>query len=218
MEAVHEAINNAVAALKKTDLPKIINASVKPISDGISTLQTTLKELTEKSDPNADDPNADPNADPNKAKPDPQLNARLSELERGNRKLSDTVTALTKAKEEAEKRAEESDRHAQIQAALNKYTFKDDKSRKFAFDVFAQRVQRAEDGSLVADDLPAAKFIEDEMASLAGLLAPKQAGGAGAGGSDGAPRKGAINLDSIKPGMTAEETNAALAQMRKVAQ
>ena len=221
IEVVNKTINDALARMRKTDIPKAIEEALKPLTEGVGSLQESLKPLLESQGKGGGAPEGGGAGGEGGSKSlDPQVAAKLKDQEKTIGTLQKAVEELTRKNQDSERKADEADRNSQLTGALSGYSWLDDAARAFAFDSFAPRVKRTEDGTLVIGELPLKKAIEDQMGTraLQGLLAPKQgAGGAGAGNSGGSPAAGgsSITLDSIKPGMTKEQTEATLAELRK---
>lgn len=140
---------------------------------------------------------------------DPRMNGQLLELRRANERLQQQMQEFQQAREDAERRAEETDRFSTLNGHLSDLPWRDGKGREIAFDYLKPRAKRAEDGTIVIDDLPAKQWIDENGPDLfAGFFQPKAAQGAGAFNSGfGAKGKGP-DTDQIRPGMSAEEAKA----------
>lgn len=177
-------------------------------------------------------PDPDPVSDPiptetgtgDKAKADPVLQARLLLMEK---KLRDQASqfetqfaANKKATDEQNAAVELRDRHAAIREQLASPTlqFGSDAQRDTAFRIFSADIRRLEDNSLVggAGDLPLREYIGETMKAHQYLLAPKDVAGAGARGGKGSSGAHAVDIDSIKPGMSAGDLAAATAEISAV--
>jgi hypothetical protein len=133
------------------------------------------------------------------------LNARLQQLEKVNRELTEQVTSLTdETKAERNKRLEV-ERLGAVNEALNVVKFRDDGSREMFFRSWQSDVKRDEEGNYVVDTprgpVTAAQFLKDKAESLPHLLAPKgETGGSGGKPGSGKPSGGwTPTMDDLKP-------------------
>jgi hypothetical protein len=154
----------------------------KELNGAIKAMKTEFTKLIPKpaADPPAlgGDPPVDPPAPGAKT---PAENALALELKNYRTSSEARIKALETTNQETAKGAEKTDRESRIRSELAKYQFANDKARDTAFKLFTTEVTRAEDGSLVANELPFEKFIENELPSNHSyLLAPKDLGGADA--------------------------------------
>jgi hypothetical protein len=138
------------------------------------------------------------------------------ELKKNYATVQADLDAVRKRAEESERRADEKDRQAQIGTVLNKYQFASEEAAADARALFFSQVARVKDGDvLVGPDgtTPYDKYIRDALeGSKSFFLAPKNVSGAGAG-NPGARGGKAIDLDDIKPGMSADAMREAAAQI-----
>jgi hypothetical protein len=146
----------------------------------------------------------------------PAVRAQLAEFARQQKKSDDAVAKLTDEKKKADERAERTERESSVLNSLGTKEFVNDKAKAgFVKEMFGL-VTRATDGTLAIDNLPVADYI---AAQLEGpydyVLKPRATSGTGmpTGGQRG---KKIPTLDMIKPGMSAEDTQEVLAQMRAV--
>lgn len=158
---------------------------------------------------------ADPDPDPAPAgKGDPAIQRQLKSLQEKLDAAEKARLAGEQKQLEAERRAEEKERHAEVRSMLSKYPYANDAARDDAYSIFLGQIKRSEDGALVGpDDIPAAEYLDKAIKARPYLLAPAPQGGAGATPSRGRAA-GGINLEDIKPGMSAEQRSAALAAIK----
>lgn len=155
------------------------------------------------------DPDPEPK-DPKKDK-DAGGGAAIAALQR-------QVSELKAQKEESDRRAEEKDRHSAIRSALSGFEWANKNAQNAAFRIFESEIKRNEAGELVAPDGTAAdewiaKQMEDEHDYL---LKPKQVGGVGA--TNSGRKEKPIDLNDIKPGMSAEDLARVRAEIARLAQ
>jgi hypothetical protein len=173
----------------------------------------SLKTEISKMIPKPKDGDAGDGGDPppvdDKGKPvgDPKLQRKLDQLEKD-------LANERAAREKTEASAKETNRKAAISAALNGIQFANDRAAIAAQRLFDADVRYNDAGELVAgpDEMPVGDYIKAQMRDHEYLLAPKQTGGSGANpGKQGAGK--ALTLDDIKPGMSAEDRAALVAQI-----
>jgi hypothetical protein len=122
-------------------------------------------------------------------------------------KLQADLAAKVAQDEAREKKAELKERTGTVKAALSDYTFATPGAKANAEKLFLTDIKLGEDGEtyLGPDGSPAdqyiAKMLETEMDYL---LKPKDIGGSGAR-NGGSRKETAVDIDSIKPGMKAED-------------
>lgn len=156
----------------------------------------------------------------------PEINAQLKTLSDTIKAQGATITNLTTAKDQAEKRAEETDRFSTIRSSLTGLPFVSDKAVDTAFEIVKPYVKRLDDGALVAssngDNFPVTAFVTDFLSKEHGYLFKSSgASGSGAPASTGGLRMGAkADINDIKPGMkgdtrqlVVDSINAALASV-----
>lgn len=206
-----KALLDAQAAALQASFQTTLQAAVAPI-------QTELAALKAKPEPKPDpkpDPKTDPKPEPKKdEKPTPAQNAELLSLKQSVDSLQQTVTEERAKREEAEKRSREAAKSAEIERSVSGIKFANDKSRELFVGMLAARATQLDDGSIVADNLPLAKFVERELPSYAGLLQPTQSRGSGAANPGVQTGKKPTDLNEIKPGMKDDALQAALDDIR----
>ncbi len=146
----------------------------------------------------------------------PEINAQLQQLTRTTKTLEDQLKAERTAREKAEGAARETEKAAQIRAALGEFNFVNKSAGDDAFSLVAGKVEFDQDGKLVADGLPLGDYVKNWVSDKPYLLAPKGTSGAGAGAGtgNGGQRAGAFSMEQIKPGMSADDAKSAAAAIR----
>jgi hypothetical protein len=126
--------------------------------------------------------------------------------------LNEKIAALTADNARAKAEAVEASIGRAITEHLATFTFANKDSQEVAFDRIRRAVTRHEDGTLTAGGLPLGAFVQNTMATLSGLLAPRATGGAGAAGGAARSAK-TLGLEDIKPGMSKEDYQALASQV-----
>lgn len=149
----------------------------------------------------------------------PEVNAQIKAMSETVRAQGAELQSLKAAKETAEKRAEETERHSAVRTALMNLPFVNDRAAETAFSIVSPFVRRLDDGSLVAgstggENFPIPSFVKDVLEKdHSYLFKPTGAGGSGApasaGNNRGAPSR--FDIGQIAPGMTPEKRAEALA-------
>lgn len=156
-------------------------------------------------------PEGKPEANPGETPPD----ARFTELQKNHTTLQTKFDAMTQKMAETERRAEEKDRGAQIQGIMSEFTFASPEAAAAAKSYFLGQVARVKDGeALVGPDgtMPFDTFLRESLSGPQSFfLAPKNVSGAGAGNPGGGNK--ALDIDNIKPGMSADDMRAFAAQI-----
>jgi hypothetical protein len=195
------------------DFRKEMNSAVKALKNDFTRLLQPKP-----SDPPAPagDPPAPAAGDPPVGGKTPAENALALELKTYKTASEARIKALETANLETAQKAEKTDRESKIRSELAKYQFANDKARETAFRIFSGDVTRAEDGSLVANELPFEKYIETELpANHSYLLAPKDTGSAGArGGKSPGGKKWDLERD-LKPENFSKLTPTEQAELRQ---
>jgi hypothetical protein len=218
-QIVNNEINKAMAAFVRKEMPKILSQQMETMSDQF--MERLARELPSDEeiemleqgiDPETGQPmyeseqieeQPQPQQQQPRAAGDPRTNAEIYKLSKANNELSQRLAQIEQEREEANTRAETSDRAATVQGALNKYQWANDDSREMALSYVGSKVQRAEDGSLVAGDLPLAQFVEQYLGRVPNMLAPRQIGGSGASSGNG--RSKPLSMEDITPDMAPEK-------------
>jgi hypothetical protein len=193
------------------DFRKELNSAVKAMKNDF----TKLLKPTDPPAPGGGDP-PPPAGDPPAGGKTPAENALALELKTYKTASEARIKALETANLETAQKAEKTDRESKIRSELAKYQFANDKARETAFRIFSGDVTRAEDGSLVANELPFEKYIETELpANHSYLLAPKDTGSAGArGGKSPGGKKWDLERD-LKPENFSKLTPTEQAELRQ---
>jgi hypothetical protein len=137
----------------------------------------------------------------------PAIRAQLMHMERRNQEMEAKLAELDEQRQAAIQQVEEQELYNEIQAQLNQYTFANETSRDLAMNYFLSHVDRMEDGSLVAGELPLKDFVETNMGNLPGLLQARNVGGSGASASMTRGMQ-TPQMEQIRPGMPADERKA----------
>jgi ribosomal protein S20 len=159
-----------------------------------------LKELEEKLKPTEPAAGGDgQQGDGKEPKPDATLQKKYE-------KLASDFDAEKKARAEADRRAEEKERHSLIRTELGKFQYAKENGVDQAFRILGSEIKRDDDGSLVGPEgQPFGEYISSQLTTnYDNLLAPKQAGGTGATGQRGGGQRTA-QIEDIKHGMSQEE-------------
>jgi hypothetical protein len=134
-----------------------------------------------------------------------QLERRLGELEEENRR--------------SRQMAEEADRNSQIRAELQRLGVQ---KVDLAFKAVREDVVRTDDGRVVGraggSEMPLGDYLQRFVGDNPELLPPRIAGGSGAqaGAKNVSPSPG-VDLERIRPGMSAEEMERVRAEIARVA-
>jgi len=193
MDAVNKTINGAIKNLK-TELGR-------PKGEG---------DPKPEGDPDGDGTGTGDGAGDGKGKTDPKVKALERQLAEQRKQLD----ALKTEADTAKKQAQQEKRNTVLTTELSKLGVPPERM-KSALRAVDPDIRFAEDGTLVGDDdTPVAEYLATWIKGNEHFLPPKPAGGAGAtpGNRKGAP---AVTLDDIKPGMTKEQEEAALAAIRQ---
>jgi hypothetical protein len=219
IRAINDQINAAFASWGKKELPKLLSTTMKDVmtqnAESIGDMVLSRIQASLPSDEEIDQMEAgagageEDDAGEGQYRLPPEVLAELNDLRKNNQTFQEKMSEWEQEREQLAMQAEEENRHATIQAALNKYPFANDESREVAFRYFDQASERdQETGALVASGLPIDKFVQERMGSLGGLLASRPVGGSGAvpaGRTGSAPQ-----MEDIKPGMTADKKHEIL--------
>lgn len=192
------------------------------LADVGNMLKTQLGELAKTLKPPEPKPDAkpDPKPDPKPegdGKPgDPALTALQAQMRDLQTKLDASEQARVKAIDEAQER----ERTSAIRAKLGDFQFASDPARESALRILGGEIVRGDDGQLYGPDktTPFDQYIGKALEETHDyLLKPKDVGGAGAL-NPGQKRQPPIDLNDIKPGMSAEDRKRALAEIAHLAQ
>lgn len=149
------------------------------------------------------------------SKAEPAHKAELAEERRRRENLEQRVNELIAENEKARKKAEEAERSAAVRAELQKLGVA---KIELAYKAVKDDIRRAEDGRLVATDGSEAR---DYLARFVGenpeLLPARLGGGSGAVAGERARASGGIELEKIRPGMSAEDRERVRQEIARVA-
>lgn len=217
-DTVNSTVNNAISGLKKKDLPAIINTALEPFNAQFATINEGLSKLVSNPGAGSGQNNSGSGHSGSSASSiPPEINAQLKTLSDTVKAQGSTITTLQNAAADANKRAETAERHGAVRTALSGVKFASDSAAQTAFMLLEPQVTRLEDGSLAAGNLPLADFVKDFFSrEHAYLLQSTGASGSGASGSTGVTRPGGLKVDinDIKPGMTADKRARALEEIQ----
>lgn len=171
---------------------------------GINAIAKQLKAI--KPDPPAPPPPADPPnpGDGNDLKNmDPALAAEIRALRRQNKELTDVVTTIKTESQQTKAEAETKELQSILRTKLAKFKLADESAQGDAFEIFAPKVKRDEEGRIVGHDgTPLDQYLDEQLKTRQYLFAPKDVGGAGArngGRGNGGTRTFSLeDIDNIK--------------------
>ncbi|MDR3718986.1 MAG: hypothetical protein P4K98_09300 [Bryobacteraceae bacterium] len=151
-------------------------------------------------------------------KAEPAYKAELVEERRRREQLERQVNQLVEENQKAKKFAEESDRNAQIRSELQRLgVIKVELAHKAVKD----DIQRTPDGALVArtaeGELPVKEYLTKFVQENPEFLPARIAGGSGMTTAPRSSVGSGIELESIRPGMSAEEMQRVREQIAQVA-
>lgn len=149
-------------------------------------------------------------------KAEPAYRAELVDERRRRESLEQRVNELAAENDKARTRAEEAERHAAIRAELQRLGVA---KVELAFRAVRDEVQRGEDGRLVAQDGSELKeYLTKFVGENPELLPARLAGGSGAtAGTRGVAGASSVDLDKIRPGMSAEDLERVRQEIARVA-
>ena len=201
----------------KAMIAQALQAAMGPITEQLGGIAANLTALNTATPP-APAASVTPPAPAAPAAPpvNPELNSQVLELRRSNEALVARMAAADKLREEADRRADESERTSVVNGVLGGFQFATDAARQTALEKIMPQIKRTDTGALVAgDNLTPEAFIKDFLPTQhAYLLAPVGAGGSGVTPGQGARGAQAVDLNSIKPDMSPETRAAAIAAIR----
>jgi hypothetical protein len=150
-----------------------------------------------------------------RSKAEPAHKAELAEERRRRESLEQRVNELVAENEKTRARAEEADRSATVRSELQRLGVA---KIDLAYKAVKDEIRRAEDGRLVATDGTEAR---DYLARFVGdnpeLLPARLGGGSGAAAGQRASGGGGVDIDKIRPGMSAEDRERVRQEIAKVA-
>ena len=149
------------------------------------------------------------------SKAEPAYKTELLEERRRRESLEQRVNELVAENERARAKAEDAERSAAVRAELQKLGVA---KIDLAYKAVKDEIRRSEDGRLVAAD---GSDVRDYLARFVGenpeLLPARLGGGSGAVGGQRSSAGGGLELEKIRPGMSAEDRERARQEIAKVA-
>ena len=148
---------------------------------------------------------------------EPALKAELLEERRRREQLERRLNELSQETRRAQQREEEAERQAAIRSELQRLGVA---KVDLAFRAVKDDVKRLEDGRLVAQgpngEVPLKEFLNEFVQENPELMPARIPGGTGTVVQRPA-EGGAFELDKIRPGMTAEDREAARREIARIA-
>jgi hypothetical protein len=217
MAKVNEVLDVKVSAkfddFAKTKLPDQIKAQIQPVNDQLTTMNESLAKLV-----GGQGQGGQGGGQGGDGKGiSPEVNQTIKTMQDRLKLQDEKITGLQTAKEEAEKRAEQTDRHSNIRTVLTGLNFVNEQAARTAFGIIEPHVRRLDDGSLVAgidgDNFPVDAFTKDYLQKEHSyLFKPTGSSGSGVPQSGGGIRMGAkADTNMIKSGMKPAEREAVVA-------
>ena len=134
----------------------------------------------------------------------------------GVKTLEARVNELVAENQRARAKAEEAERSSAIRAELQRMGVA---KIDLAYRAVKDDIYRGEDGRLLAQG---GEEMRDYVAQFVGenpeLLPARVSGGSGASSGSRGPERGAVEIDKIRPGMSAEELDRVRQEVARVAQ
>ena len=213
-KAIQDMIDAALANFGKTVVPQLMTAAVAPLGTQMTGISEALAKMS------APDKAAADKAAAERTGLTPEANSMILDLKRSNEKLVADMAKVQKDREDADKRADTSERTSVVNTALSGFTFATPEARQTAVDKVMAQLKRTDTGALVAgENLTPEAFIKDFIPTThAYLLAPTHVSGSGVTPSSALRPGQAVDIDSIKPGMTAEARAAAVEAIKTAGQ
>lgn len=154
-----------------------------------------------------------------RTKAEPAYKAELVEERRRREELERRLNELADENKRSRARAEEAERSATIRAELQRLGVA---KIDLAFRAVKDEVLRTEDGRLIAKgsqgEVGVRDFLTQFVTDNPELLPARMAGGSGASGGQKTPAGGSgVDLDRIKPGMSAEELERVRHEISQIA-
>ena len=151
------------------------------------------------------------------SKAEPALKAELVEERKRREQLERKMNELTQESRKAQQRAAEAEKEAGVRMELQRLGVA---KVDLAFRAVRDEVLRLEDGRLVAKgpggEVPLKEYLREFVQENPELMPARIPGGTGAAAQR--PLEGsAFDLDKIRPGMTAEEREAARREIARIA-
>ena len=149
-------------------------------------------------------------------KAEPVLKTELVEERRRREELERRVNELVEENKRNRTAAEEAERNAAIRTELQRLGVA---KVDLAYRAVKDDIQRSEDGRLVSrGGAEIREYLAQFVSENPELLPPRVAGGSGAGGTHRtAPSAAPVDLDRIRPGMSAEELDRVRQEIARIA-
>ncbi len=153
-----------------------------------------------------------------KARAEPAVKAELGEERRRREQLERRVNELVEENQRSRRRTEEVEREASIRAELLRLGVS---KVELAYKAVKDEIVRGEDGRLVVKtgggEREAQEYLAQFVHENPELLPARMAGGSGSGsGQRVGGGGGGVDLDKIRPGMSAEELQRAREEIMRV--
>jgi hypothetical protein len=149
------------------------------------------------------------------SKAEPAHKAELQEERRRRESLEQRVNELVAENEKTRAKAEEAERSATVRTELQKLGVA---KIELAYKAVKDEIRRAEDGRLVAPDGSDARdYLARFVSENPELLPARLGGGSGATAGQRTSGSGGIDMDKIRPGMSAEDRERVRQEIAKVA-
>jgi hypothetical protein len=149
------------------------------------------------------------------SKAEPAHRAELVEERRRRENLEQRVNELVVENEKTRAKAEEVERSAAVRSELQKLGVA---KIELAYKAVKDDIHRAEDGRLVAaDGSDARDYLARFVSDNPELLPARLGGGSGATAGQRTSGSGGIDIDKIRPGMSAEDRERVRQEIAKVA-
>lgn len=151
-------------------------------------------------------------------KTEPAYKAELIEERKRREQLERRLTELEEENKRSRQIAEEADRSATVRSELQRLGVT---KVDLAFKAIRDDVVRAEDGRLLARGEQGEQGLREYLAHFLNenpeFLPARIQGGSGAAAPHKAPAGGGVDLDKIRPGMSAEEADRVRQEIVKIA-
>jgi hypothetical protein len=221
MEAVLTEVDKRVGAKIEQSFTKFQTEGLnKAFEDRLAPIMTTLtgvQEMLGKLTPQNAGGGSGAGAGAGATSITPEMNVVIKDLKSTTENQGKMIETLKREKQEADARAEKSERTATIKGALNNINFISEEAAKTAFGIVDPFVKRMDDGSLIGgvdgDNLPLDNFVKEHLTKVHPyLLRASGASGSGASGANNLGSRMAVkaDLNDIKIGMKPETRQAVI--------
>ncbi len=219
MEAVLAEVDKRIGAnlsagfdkFRKEGLSSAIDEKLAPITSSLTGITDAISKLT---------PAATTTPGNTSQQVPPEVNVQLKQLLETTKQQGTMIESLKKQKEEADTRAERSERHSIIRGSLNNLHFTSDAAAQTAFTIVEPHIKRMDDGALIGaipngDNFPVDAFVKDYLTKEHSyLLRASGASGSGAPANSSGVRMGVkADLGDIKTGMKPETRESVVASI-----